>query len=73
MKRSKVNGGKNRNIYLLQKLGSVDICLLWCNNRMSTIKITDTQRSKIYSFLRACSSLYAGKEADSRQFIEVIL
>jgi transposase len=38
-----------------------------------TIKLPDEQWSKMLSFLRACSSVYVGQEADCRRFVEGVL
>lgn len=38
-----------------------------------TIKLPDEQWSKILCFLRTCSNLYVGQEADCRRFVEGVL
>jgi transposase len=38
-----------------------------------TVKLPDEQWAKILAFLRTCSDLYIGKEAECRRFVEGVL
>ena len=40
---------------------------------MKTVKLPDEQWSSILSFLRTCSDVYVGKEAECRRFVEGVL
>jgi len=40
---------------------------------MATVELPDQQWSKILRFLRSCSDLYVGAEADCRRFVEAVL
>ena len=37
------------------------------------VKLPDHQWSKILSFLRTCSDIYVGKEAECRRYVEAVL
>ena len=43
------------------------------NGRMSSIKLSSEQWGQILDFLRGCTGLYVGQEAECRRFIEAVL
>ena len=43
------------------------------NGRMSSVKLSPEQWAKILEFLRGCTGLYVGQEAECQRFIEGVL
>ena len=43
------------------------------NARMSSVKLSSEQWDQILQFLRGCTGLYVGQEAQCRRFIEAVL
>ena len=43
------------------------------NGRMSSVKLSSEQWDQILQFLRGCTGLYVGQEAECRRFIEALL
>ena len=43
------------------------------NGRMSNIRLSPEQWARVLDFLRGCTGLYIGQEADCRRFVEAVL
>ena len=43
------------------------------NGRMSNIRLSPEQWARILDFLRGCTGVYVGQEADCRRFVEAVL
>ena len=46
---------------------------MWHNSNMSTFTLSDTQWSKIVSFLKTCPDIYTGQQTDLKRFIHAVL
>ncbi len=46
---------------------------MWHNSHMSTLTLSDTQWSKIVSFLKTCPDIYTGQETHLKCFIQAVL
>ena len=46
---------------------------MWHNGNMSTFTLSDTQWSKIVSFLKTCPDIYTGQQTHLRRFINAVL